>query len=105
MTGRDLELTAGVELRNRLHELHIYEAFAVATDDALGTLDVMLGAADPEAARQGLQRRYGFSELQAVAVMDMQFRRVTVIDREKIEQRRQELAARVMVLQAELGGS
>jgi DNA gyrase/topoisomerase IV subunit A len=43
--------------------------------------------------------------VQALAVMDMQFRRVTEIDREKIDQRRHELAARVMVLEAELAGS
>jgi hypothetical protein len=36
--------------------------------------------------------------------MDMESRRVTGIDREKIEQRRQELAARVVVM-AGLDGS
>ena len=35
--------------------------------------------------------------------MDVQFRRVTAIDRERIEQRHQELAARVTALKAELG--
>lgn len=36
MIGRDPELTAGVELRNSLYELHLYEAIAVAVNDAHG---------------------------------------------------------------------
>jgi hypothetical protein len=35
----------------------------------------------------------------------MEFRRVTVIDSEKIEQRRQEFAARIVILDAELDPS
>jgi DNA gyrase/topoisomerase IV subunit A len=48
----------------------------------------MLGASDPDTAGRALQQRYGFTELQATAVMEMQFRRVTALDREKIEHRR-----------------
>jgi DNA gyrase/topoisomerase IV subunit A len=103
MTDRDPELSTDVELRNTHYQLQIYEAIAVATNDAHGALDAVLGASDPDAARRALQHRYGFTELQATAVMDMQFRRVTAIDREKIEQRHQELAARVTALEAELG--
>ncbi len=103
MTDRDPELSADVELRNTQYQLQIYEAIAVAMNDAHGALDAVLGASDPDAASGALQHRYGFTELQATAVMDMQFRRVTAIDREKIERRHQELAARVTALKAELG--
>ena len=103
MTDRDPELSADVELRNAQYQLRIYEAIAIATNDAHGALEAVLGASDPDAARRALQHRYGFTELQATAVMDMQFRRVTAIDREKIEQRHQELASRVTALEAELG--
>jgi len=64
----------------------------------------MLGASDPESARRDLERRFGFTETQATAVMDLQFRRVTTSDRQKIEQQRQALADRLLVLEAELGG-
>jgi DNA gyrase/topoisomerase IV subunit A len=104
VTGRDPELTAEVELRNALYQLQVYEAIAVATNDAHSTLDAMLGASDPGAAQRELKERYGFSDIQAAAVMDVQFRRVTAIDRQKIEQRRRELAERVRVLEKELGG-
>ncbi|MGN6130384.1 MAG: hypothetical protein ACTHOK_08595 [Nocardioidaceae bacterium] len=104
MTGRDPELTADVELRNTLYQLQVYEALAVAMDDAHVTLDAMLRAPDPEGARRDLEQRFGFTEMQATAVMDLQFRRVTASDRQKIEQRRQELADRVLALEAELDG-
>ena len=42
-----------------------------------------------------LEHRYGFTETQALAVMDLQFRRMTAMDRQKIEQLRHGLAARV----------
>lgn len=44
-----------------------------------------------------------FSEVQAWAVMDVQFRRLTTTDRHKIEQRHIELDERVAVLERELG--
>ena len=103
MTDRDPELSADVELRDTQGQLQIYEAIAVATRDAHGALDAVLRASDADTARRALQDRYGFTELQATAVMDVQFRRVTAIDRERIEQRHQELAARVTALKAELG--
>lgn len=77
MTGRDPELTADVELRNTVCQLQVYGALAVATNEAHAALDAMPGARDPESASRAL---------------------------EQIEQRRQELADRVLVLQAELSG-
>lgn len=104
MTGRDPERTADVELRNALYQLQVYDALAVATNDAHAALDAMLGASDPESARQALEQRFGFTGTQADAVLNLQFRRVTSIDRQKIELQRQEIAERVQVLEAELGG-
>ena len=60
---------------------------------------------DQEAARRALEHRFGYTETQAVGVMDMQFRRMTAMDRQKVEQLRHELAAFVAVLQEELGGA
>jgi hypothetical protein len=77
MSGRDPELTVDLELRNTRDELAVYEAIGVAANDAHGTLETMLTASDSEAARHALQQQYGFTEVQSVAVMDMQFRRLT----------------------------
>lgn len=63
----------------------------------------MLEAPDRQAARRALERRYSVTEMQATAVMDLQFARLTALDRQKIEQRRQDLAAPVVALRRELG--
>jgi hypothetical protein len=62
MTSRDPELTLGAELRNISYQLQVYRALAIATNDV---------------DRRALQQQYGFTEVQALAVMDMQFRILT----------------------------
>jgi hypothetical protein len=77
MTSRDPELTLGAELRNTAYQLQVYRALAIATNDAHGTLGVMLSASNPDVDRRALQQQYGFTEVQPLAVMDMQFRILT----------------------------
>lgn len=103
MAGGDPELPANVELQNMLYQLQVYEALVVAANDAHAALDAMLGASDPESGRRALEERFGFTDVQATAVLDLQFRRMTGVDRQKIEQRRDEIADRVRFLEGELG--
>lgn len=56
-------------------EVQIYDALDTAANDARTVLDIMLSASEPDDARRALDRRYGFTETQALAVMDVQFRR------------------------------
>ena len=104
MTGRDPDVTAEDELRSVREQLHVYEAVSVAAGDAHAVLDVLLGSSDPDAARHALELRYGFTR-EAWAVVEVQLRRMTQSDRQKIEQRRDELTARLAALEAELGGA
>lgn len=101
--NRDPESDPEADLQDVLRQVHIYEAIATAASDARAVLDVMLTAADPEAANRALVDRYAFTEVQAWAVMDVQFRRLTVTDRKKIEQRLHELRERVNDLERQLG--
>ena len=101
--NRDPEFGPEEDLQDALRQLHIYEAIATAASDAHAILDVMLTAADPEAANRALADRYDFTEVQAWGVMDVQFRRLTALDRGKIEQRRHELGKRVKDLEQQLG--
>lgn len=102
MTRRDPDLTPEVDLQNALRQVEIYEAIATAANDAHAVLDIMLGASDPEAAHRALVDRYDYTEVQAWAVMEVQFRRLTSSDRRKIEQRHRELGELVAVLEREL---
>ena len=103
MMNRDPEFGPEDDLQDVLRQVHIYDAIAVAASDAHAVLDVMLTAANPEAANRALVDRYAFTEVQAWAVMDVQFRRLTATDRKKIEQRHRELGQRVQDLEQQLG--
>src|SRR5690606_39683890 len=46
-------------------------------------------------AKEGLMARFGLTERQAVAILDMQLRRLTGLEREKIEEEYQELLKRI----------
>jgi DNA gyrase/topoisomerase IV subunit A len=89
---------AAVELESVRTQLQIYEAVAAAANDPHSILDAISGSPDSDGARRALQEHFGFSEVQALAVMDMQFRRLTAIDRERNHQRRRELEAAVVEL-------
>lgn len=103
MTSRDPDRNPEVELQDALRQLSIYEAIASAASDAHAVLDIVMNAPDPEAASRALSSRYGFTEVQAWAVMDIQFRRLTSVDRRKIEQHHLELSEHVAALERELG--
>jgi DNA gyrase subunit A len=103
MTSRDPDRNPEAELQDALRQLPIDQAIATAASDAHAVLDIVLNAADAEAANRALVVRYGFSEVQAWAVMDVQFRRLTSVDRRKIEQRHLELSEHVAALERELG--
>ncbi|MEB3223633.1 MAG: DNA gyrase subunit A [Candidatus Sericytochromatia bacterium] len=61
----------------------------------------LIRAADStEAARQALMARFDLSEVQANAILDMQLRRLTGLERAKLEAERADLAARIADLQA-----
>lgn len=101
MTTPDPELTSSADLKIARQQLHVYEAITIAANDAHAVLDIMLSASGPDAARRGLQERYNLTEVQAGAVMEMQFRRLTSADRHNIEQQHNELAAQIAVLERE----
>jgi DNA gyrase subunit A len=103
MTSQDPDRNPEVELQDALRQLHIYEAIATAAGDAHAVLDIVLTSPDPDAANRALVGRYAFSEVQAWAVLDIQFRRLTSTDRRKMEQRHHEVGEQVAALERELG--
>ena len=101
MTYRNSDLPLDQDIRQTREGLSLFEAIATAMRDPHGVLDVVLGSADAEAARHALGERFGLSEVQATAVLEMQFRRVTASDRERIDEERQRLARRLRSLETE----
>jgi DNA gyrase subunit A len=81
------------ELEQLEEEISIYEALIRALEEPHETLDLLLAAADADEAMDALQTRFGFTSLQAHAVVDLQFRRSTLRDRRLAVQHLEELRA------------
>jgi DNA gyrase subunit A len=79
------------------HRVAILEAFEVVLRDPHALLDCLLESTDADGACAAIVARFGVSDVAARVVMDMQIRRFTELDRQRITdelaQRRAELAA------------
>ena len=64
---------------------HILEGLKVALDHIDEIVALIKKSKDPTVARQGLMKRFGLSEIQAQAILDMRLQRLTGLERQKIE--------------------
>jgi DNA gyrase subunit A len=72
------------ELRKAEARAHILSGLLIALGDLDAIIQLIRGANSSEIARQGLMSRYSLDELQANAILEMQLRRLTGLEREKI---------------------
>jgi len=78
---------------------HIVEGLLKALDHIDEIIALIRASADPQMARQGLQDRFGFSEAQAQAILDMRLQRLTGLERDRLQNEYQELMAEIAYLQ------
>jgi DNA gyrase subunit A len=83
------ELAAEVERAQQ--QLRVLEAVEAATNDAHRVLDLLWTASEPDEAVNAVIEAFGWSEVQARAVLDVAFRRVTQQERDRISLRVTEL--------------
>ncbi|HEX7014523.1 MAG TPA: DNA gyrase subunit A [Cyclobacteriaceae bacterium] len=86
------------ELAEAERRAHILEGYLIALDNLDEVIALIRKSADPDTARTGLIERFGLSEIQAKAILDMRLQRLTGLEREKIQQEYkevQELIARL----------
>lgn len=74
---------------------HILEALRVAVDNIDEIIHIIRTSKDPSEGVVRLMERFGFDEIQAKAILDMQLRRLTGLEREKIESEYQELMIKI----------
>jgi len=79
---------------------HILEGYLIALKNLDEVINLIRSAADVEAARAKLMKRYKLTELQANAILDMQLRRLAALERKKIETEYKEVAALIKELTA-----
>jgi DNA gyrase subunit A len=72
------------DLRQAEARAHILEGYAIALDHLDEVIKLIRAAKNPEEARVGLIERFGLSEIQAKAVLDLQLQRLTNMERQKI---------------------
>ncbi|HEY2924313.1 MAG TPA: DNA gyrase subunit A [Candidatus Eisenbacteria bacterium] len=64
---------------------HILEGLKIALDHIDEIVTLIRAAADVEAARTGLMSRFGLSEIQSNAILEMRLSRLTGLERKKVE--------------------
>ncbi len=79
------------ELKRAEDRAHILEGYRIALDHIDEIIRIIRGAESDQDAKNKLMSRFGLSERQSVAILDMQLRRLTGLEREKIENEYKEL--------------
>lgn len=79
------------ELAEAEKRAHILEGYLVALDNLDEVIALIRNSRDPETAREGLMTRFGLSEIQAKAILDMRLQRLTGLERDKIQQEYKEV--------------
>ncbi|MCY3635394.1 MAG: DNA topoisomerase 4 subunit A [bacterium] len=83
--------------------LHILEGLVVALDNIDQVVAIIRGSDDAAEARQRLQDALDLTEVQAAHILDMQLRRLTALEKQKIIDERDELIALIDELEKLLG--
>ncbi len=87
------------ELDKALKRQHILEGLLIALDHLDAVIETIRASADADEARLQLMARFGLSEAQAGAILDMQLRRLAALERQKIQDEYKEISERVAYLQ------
>ncbi len=80
--------------------LHILEGFLIALDNLDEIIHLIKTSPDPKSANDRLQIRFGLTEVQAKAILDMRLQRLTNLEQTKIKQEYQEVSKKIEELKA-----
>jgi DNA gyrase subunit A len=73
------------DLRKAEERAHLLEGFRIALDNIDEVIKIVRESQTVEIARNSLSARFGLSEIQAAAIVDMRLRTLTGLERQKIE--------------------
>lgn len=88
------------ELRAAKARAHILEGYKIALDHIEEVIKLIRASKTSEDAQAGLQKKFGLSEIQAQAILAMQLRRLTGLERDKIESELADLLALIAKFEA-----
>ncbi len=90
------------ELAEAQKRAHILEGLLIALDHLDEVIKLIRNSDTPEDARTGLMEKFGLSDIQARAILDMTLRRLTGLERDKIKEEYAELMKTIEYLQSVL---
>ena len=83
------------DLKKASERMHIVLGLLIAQDNIDEVIHTIRAAKDPESGRQALMEKFGLSELQAAAIMEMRLRALTGLEHGKLTAERDELQKRI----------
>ena len=89
---------AAFDLAQAEARAHLLEGFAIALDHLDEVIAIIRASSDAAAARDQLMTRFGLSERQAQAILDMRLRALTALERQKILDELAEVRAKIAEL-------
>jgi DNA gyrase subunit A len=87
------------ELDKAKKRAHILEGLLIAITNLDEVIRIIRSSEDAEAAKMGLMERFGLSEEQAQAIVDLRLRNLTALERHKIEEEHRDLLERIAYLE------
>lgn len=83
------------DLRKAEERAHILEGLIIASDNIDEVIEIIKSSANPDSARERLSERFGLSEIQTRAIVDMRLRQLTGLEQEKLRAEFDELMATI----------
>ena len=88
------------ELNKAEERAHILQGLLIALDHIDEVIHIIRGSKTTQIAKEGLIERFGLSDVQAQAIVDMRLRALTGLEREKLENEFKELMEKIKELKA-----
>ncbi len=92
-------------LRQAEARAHVLEGLKKALDHLDAIIALIRASASPAEAKAGLVERFGFTEIQAQAILDMKLQRLTQLEREKILEELADLLGKIEYYRRVLGST
>ncbi len=86
------------ELREAEKRAHILEGYLIALDHLDEVIALIRASVNPDEAKTGLIEKFGMTEIQAKAVLELRLQRLTGMERDKIREEHAELMKLIMHL-------
>jgi DNA gyrase subunit A len=83
------------ELNKAEERAHILQGLLIALDNIDEVIRIIRGSENTQIAKAGLMERFGLTDAQSQAIVDMRLRALTGLEREKLESEYKELMAKI----------